>query len=324
MQYTRLGETGLVVSRIGLGTAAIGRPGYINVGHAADLEGHTTVEGLRRRAWRMLDAARSAGVTYIDTARSYGRGEEFVAGWLEADGTPAERSHVVVGSKWGYTYTAGWATDAAVHEVKEHSAAKLAEQIAQSRSLLGGHLRIYQIHSATEASGVLDNAAVLSRLAGLRDGGLKIGLTTTGPEQATIIRKAAFLSVGGRRLFDTVQATWNLLEPSAGAALSEARTAGLGIIVKEAVANGRLTGRNARFAEVIRRYAPGSTPDAVALAAALHLSPGHVVLSGAATVEQLADNLHAPDIPEAVVDALPELAEPAEAYWATRSELAWT
>jgi aryl-alcohol dehydrogenase-like predicted oxidoreductase len=324
MESTHLGETGLVVSRIGLGTAAIGRPGYINVGHATDLEGHTTVDGLRRRAWDMLDAARSAGITYIDTARSYGRGEEFVAAWLGAGGAADARSDMVVGSKWGYTYTADWAVDAAVHEVKDHSVAKLDEQVVRSRSLLGNHLRIYQIHSATEASGVLDNADVISRLADLRDGGLKIGLTTTGPEQATTIRKAASLSVGGRRLFDTVQTTWNLLEPSAGDALSEARAAGLGVIVKEAVANGRLTGRDPRIAAVIRRHTPGSTPDAVALAAALHLSPADLVLSGAATVQQLSSNLHAVDVPEAVVSALPDLAEPTAQYWATRSELAWT
>ena len=35
----------------------------------------------------MLDAAYAAGVRYVDAARSYGRAEEFLAGWL------AERGH---------------------------------------------------------------------------------------------------------------------------------------------------------------------------------------------------------------------------------------
>ena len=48
----------------------------------------------------------------------------------------------------------------------------------------------------------------------------------------------------GCHFFETVQATWNLLEPSAGPALSEAHAAGMGVIVKEALANGRLTSRN--------------------------------------------------------------------------------
>lgn len=45
-------------------------------------------------------------------------------------------------------------------------------------------------------------------------------------------------------LFDCVQVTWNLLEQSAGAALREAHQAGMDIIVKEGMANGRLTQRN--------------------------------------------------------------------------------
>ena len=38
MELRELGKTGLMVSRIGLGMAALGRPGYINLGHAEDLE----------------------------------------------------------------------------------------------------------------------------------------------------------------------------------------------------------------------------------------------------------------------------------------------
>ena len=72
----------------------------------------------------------------------------------------------------------------------------------------------------------------------LRADGLFIGFTATGPRQRDTIERA--VAVGG---FDAVQATWNLLEPSAGPALAAAHEAGLGVIVKEAVANGRLTAR---------------------------------------------------------------------------------
>jgi hypothetical protein len=64
---------------------------------------------------------------------------------------------VVVGSKWGYTYTAGWKVDADKHEVKEHSLPVLLRQIEKSREYLGLYLKIYQIHSATLDSGVLEN-----------------------------------------------------------------------------------------------------------------------------------------------------------------------
>ena len=77
-----LGRTGLTVSRIGLGLAALGRPGYINVGHASDLAGERDVDAMERRCHDVLDAARDAGITYVDAARSYGRAEAFLASWF--------------------------------------------------------------------------------------------------------------------------------------------------------------------------------------------------------------------------------------------------
>jgi aryl-alcohol dehydrogenase-like predicted oxidoreductase len=96
---------------------------------------------------------------------------------------------------------------------------------------------------------------VLDELARLRGAGYKIGLTVTGPRQGDTVRRALSVVVAGERLFDCVQATWNLLEPSVGSALEEARSAGLGVIVKEALANGRLTARNddPAFAAKVRR-----------------------------------------------------------------------
>src|SRR4051812_42314351 len=106
MVITNLGGSGLVVSRIGLGLAALGRPGYINIGHADDLGKARAVAAMEARAHAVLDAAWESGVRYFDAARSYGRAEEFLAGWLTSrEVDPAE---VTVGSKWGYIYTAGW------------------------------------------------------------------------------------------------------------------------------------------------------------------------------------------------------------------------
>jgi aryl-alcohol dehydrogenase-like predicted oxidoreductase len=317
-----LGDTGLTVSRLGLGLAALGRPGYLNLGHDRDLEGHRTIGRLEQRSHTVLDAALAAGVTYLDAARSYGRAEQFLADWLATRSVPPEA--VVVGSKWGYSYTADWAVDAEVHEVKEHSRSNLDGQIEESRALLGGHLRVYQIHSATDDSGVLDNQSVLSRLGELRDGGLVIGLTTSGPRQAATIRRALEIEQDGRRLFGTVQATWNLLETSPGAALADAHEAGLGVIVKEAVANGRLTRRNPDVAAGLEKRVPDAAADAIALAAALHQPWADVVLSGAATADQLAGNLEALDIPNERTADLPDIAEVPDDYWRTRSQLPWT
>src|SRR5690349_1729800 len=104
-----LGGTGLLVSRLGLGLAAIGRPGYITLGRAHDLPDRSP-EALYERCATMLDAARDLGVRYVDVARSYGRGEEFLARWLGERALPADA--LTIGSKWGYRYTGGWRVDA--------------------------------------------------------------------------------------------------------------------------------------------------------------------------------------------------------------------
>jgi aryl-alcohol dehydrogenase-like predicted oxidoreductase len=313
-----LGRTGLAVSPIGLGLAALGRPGYINLGHATDLAGRTDEEAMERNAHAVLDAAHAAGVRYFDAARSYGQAEAFLPSWLRRRGLGP--NDVTVGSKWGYTYTGEWRVDAEVHEVKELSAATLRRQLAESRELLGPNLRLYQIHSATLESGVLDDRAVLDELARLRESGVAVGLTVTGPRQAETIERA--LEVGG---FDAVQATWNLLEPSAGPALAAAHSGGVGVIVKEALANGRLTARG-RVPELVEvSSSVGAAPDAVALAAVLAQPWADVALSGAATVEVLLSNLAARELAldEEVLGRLRVVAEDSTAYWERRAALAW-
>jgi aryl-alcohol dehydrogenase-like predicted oxidoreductase len=129
-----------------------------------------------------------------------------------------------------------------------------------------------------------------------------------------------------------VQATWNLLERSAAPALEQAHAAGMGIIVKEALANGRLSPRNTdpAFAgklALLEKQAARlhTTVDALALAAALAQPWVSVVLSGAATVEQMASNVRATEVAwdDEAQAALATLAEPPELYWETRKRLPW-
>jgi aryl-alcohol dehydrogenase-like predicted oxidoreductase len=170
---------------------------------------------------------------------------------------------------------------------------------------------------------------VLDELAWLRDDGLVIGLSSSGPGQAATIRRALEATAEGVAPFACVQATWNLLEPSAGPALAEASAAGWGVIVKEAVANGRLTPHgHGPAAAVLERVAAGHGVgvDAVALAAVLANPWADVVLSGAVTPAQLEANLAAVGVELTPGDLgeLAALAEPPERYWEERSALAWS
>src|SRR3954447_20998412 len=132
-------------ARLGLGLAALGRPGYLNIGHGADLGADRSVEALRRRTYEVLDAAYAAGIRDFDAARSYGRAEEFLGEWLRSR-TPGD---VTVSSKWGYVYTANWGVATQPPEVKHHDAGTFRRQYAETRECLGDWLALYQIHSAT-------------------------------------------------------------------------------------------------------------------------------------------------------------------------------
>ncbi|MFJ4471284.1 aldo/keto reductase [Streptomyces sp. NPDC089424] len=322
MPFARLAAATTPTCHIGLGLAAVGRPGYINLGRERDLGEDRGVEALRARTHELLDAAYAQGVRYFDAARSYGRSEEFLAGWLNAH---PEADDVVVGSKWGYTYTAGWSTDAERHEVKDHSLAAFERQRAESAELLGDRLDLYQIHSVTPDSPALTDKQLHAALAEAAAQGVTIGFSTSGPAQAEAIRAALAVTVDGEPLFRTVQSTFNVLETSAAHALAEAHEAGLTVIVKEGMANGRLA----------EPYAPGGLKavaaetglgcDAVALALILARPWAGVVLSGAATTGQLASNLHASvvDLDEDQLARLAVLAEDPRVYWEQRGQLPW-
>ncbi len=304
---------------IGLGLAALGRPGYITLGHGGDFGDGATVDDLRERAHAVLDAAWAAGVRYVDAARSYGLAERFLGEWLAAH--PGRRDELTVGSKWGYTYTADWRIDADVHEVKDHSVATFERQWQETLDALGGPPDVYVVHSLTSDSPALDDAGLLAALTALADDGVAVGFSASGPNQGAVIDRALAMTTAGLAPFRAVQATWNVLEPSAGPALARVHDAGWFVVVKEAVANGRLTGRGDVTGFRAAAGAAGVAPDVLALAAVLDQPFTDVALSGATTVDQLRSNLRATATAPV---ALPDLAEDPKAYWATRSGLGWS
>jgi aryl-alcohol dehydrogenase-like predicted oxidoreductase len=308
------------VNRIALGLAALGRPAYINLGRDGALPAERDVESMRAATFAVLDDAYAAGIRHVDVARSYGRSEEFLAGWL------AERGHdgVEVSSKWGYAYVGDWRLDADVHEVKEHSAARFAAQWAETLALLGERVGLYQVHSLTVDSPLFTDEPLVEALAELSANGVAVGFSTSGPAQADAIERAFALEVAGQPVFSAVQSTWNVLEPSAGPALAAAHAAGKRVLVKETLANGRLA---VEAPKVVRDIAAahGVGPDAVAVAAVLAQEWAGTAVIGPVSPAQLEANLRATTVGLGAADrdALTGLAEEPGAYWRHRSSLAW-
>jgi aryl-alcohol dehydrogenase-like predicted oxidoreductase len=325
-------------ARLGLGLAALGRPGYVTLNHASDLGGSYDPSAMESHAHAVLDAAFDAGIRYVDAARSYGRAEDFLASWLRK--RAIEPGQLVVASKWGYTYTAGWSTSATQHEVKDHSLAAFERQLAESIARLGRHLSLYQIHSVTAESKTLEDGALMDAIARLREKGIRAGLSVSGAGQDVAIRRSLEVHRDGERVFDSVQATWNLLERGAESALEDAHDAGMKVVVKESLANGRLSGRreqgsgkrdhdDALFPTLprIRELAEGrgTTIEMLALSAALARPWADTVLTGAATVGQIQSSLGAlefaydPDLEEKLRSTAIDSSE----YWRARSSFKW-
>ena len=306
---------------LGLGLAAIGRPVYITTGRDADLDDDRSVEAMRWRAHDLLDAAWARGIRFFDAARSYGRAEEFLGSWLAAH--PERRAELTIESKWGYAYVGDWRMDAEVHERKEHSLGMLERQWPETLAALGGPPDVYLLHSLTPDSPALGDEALLDRLRGLAASGVRIGVSTSGPAQGDALDATRELPDSP---FRAVQATWNLLEPSAGPALARAHRAEWLVVVKEAVANGRLTPAGDEPAASALAAADRQSLDAFAIGAARTQPWVDVVLSGAVTAEQLASNLasRAPAASSTDAAAPAALAEDPVAYWAARGARAWT
>ena len=311
---------------LGIGLAAVARPAYITAGRDRDLGAQRSVPDLEQRTWAVLDAAVAAGIRYVDVARSYGRAEQFLASWLAA----RPGVEVRIGSKWGYRYVGQWRTDAATHEVKDHSLEAFLQQRDETLGLLGGRLSVYHVHSATLDTGVLEDTRLHAELARLRDGGVAVGISTSGPQQAAAVLRALEVQVGGAPLFTSFQSTWNVLETSVGPALAQAAAVGGTVIVKEPVANGRLVPGSDDPSPAARRVRDlaadlGAGADAVALAVALAQPWAACVLSGAVTPEQVRSNAAATGLalPAPALEELAGMADDPADYWSARSRRPW-
>ena len=312
--------------KLGLGTAALGRPQYINV-RQKECDNSNLTE-FRKQSFSVIENAYNSGIRYFDTAPGYGLAEELVLDWLKTKND----SSIEIGTKWGYTYTANFDANATVHEVKEHSLSKLNEQWEFSKQLLP-YLKVYQIHSATLETGVLENKEVLEQLAFLKkEHNLKIGLTTTGTNQVEVIKKALDVVVDGAQVFDLFQVTYNFLDQSLIEIIEELNRQNKSIVIKEALANGRVF-RNENYPHYTKMYATLESlsekhnvgVDAISLKYCEQTVSNSIVLSGASNTEQLNQNIQLNDfmLTEVDIKLLNSFKISTDLYWSERKKLEW-
>jgi len=312
--------------QLGLGTAALGRPQYINLRQESTSE--FDLETFKSNSFSVLDKAYQLGIRYFDTAPGYGIAEKIVLDWLKTKNDET----IKIATKWGYTYVANFDAKAKVHELKEHSLAKLNEQWDVSKDL-ASHLQIYQIHSATLETKVLENKFVLERLAFLKEEHkLQMGITTTGTNQVGVIKRALDVSIDGIQLFDAFQVTFNILDQSLMSIANELKKQGKKLIVKEALANGRIF-RSDKFTHYYKLFDVlesmalkyGVGVDAIALNYCGINIPESMVLSGASNHVHLEGNIKAKTfaLSEDELQQLNAFRISEANYWDERKLLAW-
>ena len=312
--------------RLGLGTAALGRPLYINLRKKG--EDKTDLETFKKQSFSVLENAYKLGVRYFDTAPGYGLAEKLLLEWVKTKNDTT----IQIATKWGYTYVAGFNPNAKIHEVKEHSLSKLNEQWNVSKALLP-HLKTYQIHSATLETDVLENDAVLNQLLFLKEEyKMKIGITTTGTNQVGVIKKALDVSVQEKPLFDAFQVTYNILDQSLKNISNKLNNEGKSIIIKEALANGRLF-RNKNYSHynqlynymetLAKKYDVGT--DAIALNFCSETMSKGIILSGASNNIHLEDNIKTNlfKLTEEEINKLYTFNINEVTYWNERKGLTW-
>ena len=314
-------------TKIGLGLAAVGRPEYINIRSGDDI--NKSEKAFKRNAFELMDLAYNKGIVHFDTAPSYGKGEDFLIEWYQLNAY----KNLKLSTKWGYTYVANWQIGyPEKHEVKEHTLQKLLEQWKTSKKLLPA-LKIYQIHSATFESGILENSEVLQQLNQIKiKTGIKIGLTTSGSNQSDVLETADQIEINNVPLFDSYQVSYNILDQSSHDVLQQIIKNGKTVIVKEALANGRLL-QNETYPhysliykyleELSKKYQVGF--DGIALRFIMDSLAPEIVLSGASNIIQLKENLKAMNfrLENKELISLKNYAVNSNFYWNEREKLQW-
>ena len=240
MQYTTLGRTGLRVSRVGLGAGGPSRLGRSRDATLGDMD-------------RLIGRALDLGVSFIDTARTYGT-EDAIGRALQARGSAA--ADVIVATKaWMYD----WA-DGENPERKPHTdPRRVIESVEESlRDLRRDRIDLFQYHGVGPAALDIFVERLLPVAERLREQGKVrfVGLTEQPmfdyPQQMAA-------RAGASGLWDSVMVQYGIFDQAGDTcAFPPARANGAGVICMSA-ARGALVSEEA-LARTLEKLEAG-TPD---------------------------------------------------------------
>lgn len=209
---TTLGNTGLQVSRLGLGTVKIGRNSSVKYPSPFDLPDDRSVR-------RLLDTARELGINLLDTAPAYGSSEERLGRLLP------ERHDWVLCGKAGEEFHDGQSSF-------DFSATAIRRSVERSlHRLCTDHLDILLLHSDGNDRSILEQTEAFETLTRLRDEGLVRAIGLSGK---TVEGGLLALERGA----DCVMVTFNPEASEERTVIREARRLQRGVLVKKALNSG--------------------------------------------------------------------------------------
>ncbi len=210
-----LGDTGLTVSALGLGTVKIGRDQGVKYPTAFSIPDDDAVRNLLARA-------RDLGINLIDTAPAYGRSEERLGELLR------DRHDWVIVSKVGEEFDNG---DSHFDFSPAHTRASVERSL---RRLNTDHLDCVLVHSDGNDLDIL-RGGTLGVLEDMKREGL---IRAIGLSGKTVAGGIQALERGG----DVAMVTYNLNQNDERPVIDHAAAHNKGILIKKAFASGHLAG----------------------------------------------------------------------------------
>jgi pyridoxine 4-dehydrogenase len=256
---------GPTVGRLGFGAMRITGPGVW--GPPRD----------KREAIGLLRRLVDKGVTFIDTADSYGPG---VSETLIAEALHPYPPGLVIASKGGLTRPGpgSWAVDCRPEHLRRVCADSL-------RRLRLDRIELYQLHSVDHRVPIEDSIGTLVDLQ--REGKIRyIGVSNVSA--ADLSRARAVAEIG------SVQNSCNLRDRSSDGLVDICADAGIAFIAFYPLAKGRLAARGSPLARIAERL--DATPAQIALAWLLHRSPAILPIPGTSSIAHFEENLGAASI----------------------------
>ena len=213
LEQRTLGQTGIRVSCVGLGTVKIGRNFGVKYPENFEIPDNNQVQ-------RLLEAASELGINLLDTAPAYGESEERLGQLL------CNRDQWVLCTKVGEEFDQGVSSF-------DFSSSHVRSSIERSlKRLRTDYIDIALIHSDGNDKEIISNTDCFEALQKLKDAGLikAFGMST----------KTVAGGIEAIKLSDVVMVTYNPLYGEDGLIIDEAKKLNKGVLIKKALSSGHL------------------------------------------------------------------------------------